>query len=136
MKIRSDYVTNSSSSSFILSFKDEESIYNTLKEQFPENIENRWSAGDKGYFQQLLDDIKESCRLSKNDVREIIEIEDEGWPWGESCDDKVNKAMQKIGGDKVIVQVEHGDEGEGEDGMLEHEILPSLDCTVIRFFHH
>ena len=43
MKIRSDYVTNSSSSSFILSFKDEESVYNTLKEQFPKYIENGWS---------------------------------------------------------------------------------------------
>ena len=49
---------------------------------------------------------------------------------------KVEKIMQKIGNNKVIVQVEHGDGGCGEDGMLEHEILPNLDCTAIRFSHH
>ena len=54
----------------------------------------------------------------------------------DACNEKVSKIMQKIGNDKVIVQVEHGDGGEGEDGMLEHEILPYLDCTAIRFSHH
>ena len=75
MKIRNDYVTNSSSSSFILSFKDEDSIYNTLKEQFPKNIENSWSAGEEGYLYQLLNEIEEAYRLTKNDVRDIIEDE-------------------------------------------------------------
>ena len=134
MKIRSDYVTNSSSSSFILSFKNEESIYNTLKEQFPKNIENSWSAGDEGYLCQLLNEIEEAYRLTKNDVREIIE--DERWYSEEPCEDEIIKVMEKIGNDEVIVQVEHGDGGEGEDGMLEHEILPNLDCTVVRFSHH
>ena len=45
MKIRNDFVTNSSSSSFILSFKDEESVRKTLKEQFPDYIKLGWSAG-------------------------------------------------------------------------------------------
>lgn len=165
MKIRSDYVTNSSSSSFILSFKDEDNIYSTLKEQFPENIESGWSAGDEGYLYQLLNEIEEADRLTKNDIREMIE--DESWSIGwslketmenkgmsyseirdffkteegkkmisDACEEKVKNVMDKIGNDKVIVQVEHGDGGEGEDGMLEHEILPNLDCTAIRFSHH
>ena len=134
MKIRNDYVTNSSSSSFILSFKDEDSIYNTLKEQFPKNIKNSWSAGEEGYLYQLLNEIEEAYRLTKNDVIDIIE--DERWYCEEPCKDEIMKVMEKIGNDEVIVQVEHGDGGEGEDGILEHEILPNLDCTVIRFSHH
>ena len=166
MKVRSDYVTNSSSSSFILSFKDENSIYQTLKEQFPEDIENGWSAGNTGYLHQLLNEIEEADRLTLEDVEEMVE--DESWAikwrirdeleiknnmsYSESqkfletsegkklLEDKynqiVNNIAEKIGDNKVIVEVEHGDGGEGEDGMLEHEILPQLDCTVVRFSHH
>lgn len=166
MKVRSDYVTNSSSSSFILSFKDENSIYQTLKEQFPEDIENGWSAGNTGYLYQLLNEIEEADRLTLEDVEEMVE--DESWAikwrirdeleiknnmsYSESqkfletsegkklLEDKynqiVNNIVEKIGDNKVIVEVEHGDGGEGEDGMLEHEILPQLDCTVVRFSHH
>jgi hypothetical protein len=166
MKIRSDFVTNSSSSSFILSFKDEDSIYKTLKEQFPTDIENGWSAGEFGYLHQLLNDIENADRLTKEDLVEIIldeswhirwEIEerlkrrehmsreevsdyfntDEGKKVLERAyQEQIDKVMSIIGDNKVIVQVEHGDGGDGEDGVLEHEILPSLDCTAKRFSHH
>ena len=72
MKIRTDYVTNSSSSSFILSFKDENSIYETLKDQFPKNIKEGWSCGDNGYLFQLLSEIEEAERLTENDIEEIV----------------------------------------------------------------
>lgn len=166
MKIRADYVTNSSSSSFILSFKDENSIYETLKDQFPKDIETGWSCGDSGYLGQLLSEIEEADRLTEDDIKEIVE--DESWSirWEleekleeeknmsysevreffetsegkkmieDACKNEYAKIMKDIGNDKVIVQVEHGDGGEGEDGMLEHEILPSLECTKIRFSHH
>lgn len=166
MKIRSDFVTNSSSSSFILSFKDEDSIYNTLKEQFPEGLNAGWSAGDFGYLHQLLREIEEADRLTEEDIKEIVKNEKWSVQWSieeilekkkhmsyseirefldtekgqkmisDACNEKVSKIMQKIGNDKVIVEVNHGDGGEGEDGMLEHEILPYLDCTAIRFSHH
>lgn len=77
MKIRADHVTNSSSSSFILSFKDESSIYETLKDQFPKDIETGWSCGDNGYLGQLLSEIEEADRLTENDIKEIVE--DESW---------------------------------------------------------
>lgn len=166
MKIRADYVTNSSSSSFILSFKDENSIYKTLKNQFPKDIETGWSYGNNGYLGQLLSEIEDADRLTEEDIKKIVE--DESWSiqWklekkleneknmsyselrdffetsegsrliDDACIDEFNRIMEKIGNDKVIVEVEHGDGGEGEDGILEHEILPSLDCTKIRFSHH
>ena len=166
MKIRTDYVTNSSSSSFILSFKDENSIYTALKSQFPKNIKTGWSCGDNGYLNQLLSEIENAKRLTANDIKDIVI--DESWSirWElekeleyeknmsyseirdffktnegkkmieNACKDEFDEIMNDIGSDKVIVQVEHGDGGEGEDGILEHEILPSLNCTKVRFSHH
>lgn len=165
MKIRSDYVTNSSSSSFILSFKNEESVLKTLEEQFPKNIKPGWSAGEEGYLNQLINEINEARRLVKDEVEDIIAREDrynwqiisklereKGMSYSEAKDflrtfegqqvqhnlyvEKVKSVMDKIGDDEVIVQVEHGDGSEGEDGTLEHEILQNLDCTVVRFSHH
>ena len=167
MKIRTDYVTNSSSSSFILSFKDENSIQKTLEDQFPKNIERGWSAGEDGYLSQLLSEIGEADRLTNDDIKKLVEYEEEwdirwklrdileekmGMSYSESNDyldspegqkmineklsEEIKDVIDEIGDNKVIVQVEHGDGGEGEDGMLEHEILPNLDCTVIRFSHH
>lgn len=166
MKIRSDYVTNSSSSSFILSFKNEDSIYNTLKEQFPKNIERGYSYRKQGYLGQLLEEIEDSQRLTKEDIAEIVQSEryhirweleekiqnEKGMSYSEvnaflktkegqrmlsdAYKKELDDIMQIIGEDEVIVQVEHGGGGEGEDGILEHEILPNLECTVVRFSHH
>lgn len=167
MKIRTDYVTNSSSSSFILSFKDEKSIKKTLEEQIPKDIESGWSAGEDGYLSQLLSEIGKADRLTNDDIKKLVEYEkkwDIRWELrntleakkrmsrseandyldssegqkmiNEMLSEKIKDVMDKIGTDKVVVQVEHGDGGEGEDGVLENEILPNLDCTVTSFSHH
>lgn len=80
MKIRSDYVTNSSSSSFILSFKNEESVLKTLEEQFPKNVKPGWSAGEEGYLNQLIFERFESFRrrvgklLTKSSICELSKL--------------------------------------------------------------
>jgi hypothetical protein len=166
VKIRNDYVTNSSSSSFILAFKDEDSIYNTLKEQFPKDIEEGWSAGETGYFHQLLNEIENATRLTKEDLIESFDYEKYSIEWDlerklesqknmtyretteyfkteegkkfleDAYNKELNLFLSDIGDNKVVVEVEHGDGGEGEDGVLEHEILPYLDCTIRQFSHH
>jgi hypothetical protein len=159
-----DFVTNSSSSSFILSFKDEYCIYNTLKEQFPKDIEEGWGA-EKGYIYQLLEEIEEAVRLTKDDVITLFDYEkdiawdlryklcsEKCWSSKEAADyvespegqaeiakirqNAIEEITNKIGDNKVIVEVEHGDGREGEDGVLENYILPKLGCTVVQFPHH
>lgn len=165
MKVRADFVTNSSSSSFLLTFKDKNSIYDTLKKQFP-TVENSWSAGKDGYFTQLFKEINESHYLSKDEIVSLIKDESYDIEWNlgyklrreknmsyseandyiqseegqnlvkQMIDERTNNVLKTIGDNAITVEVEHGDGGEGEDGVLEHEILPYLDCTVIRFSHH
>lgn len=164
MKIRKDFVTNSSSSSFILFFPSEDCIEQVLREQFPHEITPSWSCGD-GYLNQLLEDIDEAERLTPESVRDRIEsghyyirwdmedelakngmsrqeikdylASDEGKKaLGERFDAIFESVMKKIGDSKVIVEVDHGDGGMGEDGVLEKEILPSLGCMATIFSHH
>ena len=60
MKIRKGFVTNSSSSSFILGFKSEESIKEELQK---ENLEEE-------YFEEILRDVMEAAKLDREDVLE------------------------------------------------------------------
>lgn len=155
MKIRTDYVTNSSSSSFIVGFKNEDSVEQALR--------NELYLGAR--FDTVLNDVKRN-RITKEealhefkdemywDARYILEHEYErklGWhnfyDWIEKPENKIefDKAVnerldvwfeefkQKIEGLGYLALVEYDDHCNGD---LEHEIMPMLDCTIQRFSHH
>lgn len=157
MKIRCDYVTNSSSSSFIVGFKSENDIDSQLKESMVKC--------DSIYrYDDVLRDIKNhritkeyALEIFKDEVRWDVEfyLEDsyedklgsytnfKKWKKEnkKEFDDAVNSKLdelykrfkEKIDDCEYLAEVEYDDH---TDGDLEHEIMPYLDCTIRRFSHH
>lgn len=156
MKIRSDYVTNSSSSSFILGFTSEENIYDELISGFPKWAEN--------YLGIVCRDVQSEKHLNKDEViakaREEFQWDarwivrdrykrthrcrySEAWDYVETDEGMseveaevkryVDNIIKNMDGKSVFVEVEYDDHCNSE---LEHEIMPKVKSTVVRFSHH
>ena len=156
MKIRTDYVTNSSSSSFILGFTSEENIQNELLDGFP-----KWAGK---YFYTVIRDVQSERLLNKDEViakarEELLwkaryEVRNEyqrkydtsyrdAWEYAdtergkEAVAAKINHYIENIikdmDGKSVFVEVEYDDYCNGE---LEHEIMSEVKSTIVRFSHH
>ena len=156
MKIRTDYVTNSSSSSFILGFTNEDNIYDELISGFPKWAEN--------YFLTVNRDVQSEKRLTKDEViakaRKELRWDAEwnvrdkyqrkhrcsysaAWDYTETdagrseveakIEQYINNIIEDMDGKSVFVEVEYDDHCNGE---LEHEIMPKVESTIVRFSHH
>lgn len=157
MKVRSDFVTNSSSSSFILGFTSENKIKDELlKDSMSILVENI-----------VLDDVLTGEKFGKEKVEKIIrdelqyiaryrvmdKYEMDGYNFDfvhnyidsiegkkeieKYIQDIVDKTMKRIKEDNlsVFVEVEYSDDWIDEQA-LERDIMPYLKSTVIDFSHH
>ena len=146
-KFRTDYVTNSSSSSFILGFNSKEEIPEKIAAGFP----CYWS---KETIQSVISDVENhitdmtaatdlirqdveysNLRIHGKSLWEMNRVERESEEVQKFIQDVINEHSKELEEYGVISIVEYEDHTE-LGSILEHEIMPQLDCTIRRISNH
>lgn len=140
MKIRKGFVTNSSSSSFILGFTSEENI---KKELEAEDL--------KEYFDEVLEDVMRATKLTKDEALEGYSKEiyyDTLWDFeiretkefqnklNKAITDRVSELEEDMQGYSVFVEINYSDEDGLRYSTLEHHIAPNMNCCLAVISHH
>ena len=153
MKTRCDFVTNSSSSSFILAFENEDSIKTELANENTdghlETIYKDVMAAERYSKEKILEEYRDdiyyktkwqveeyferTMHMSYKEVRELENSEMFKSMVEKELQSKIDILSKKMEGNSVFVMVEYDDHCNSE---LEHHIMPYLNCCMERISHH
>ena len=152
-KVRNGFVTNSSSSSFILGFKDEDNIAKTLADDntcdYFEIIYHDCLEAEKMDIETMLNNCRESIywdafydleyslenRMNWDEIFEFTKTNEFKKFVEEETDKRINELRKDAEGKSIFVEVEYEDHTV-EGSELEHDIVPYLKCCLTRFSHH
>ena len=153
MKVRLDYVTNSSSSSFILGFANEAAIRKTLEmEQLGKyfgRIYNDCLTATKMNLSEMIECYKSKTKsntryfvnteILDNNLEKYFRMKENG-ELDKLCNVVIDKRIEKMKedaeNDTVFVMVRYCDNNSLEDGYLEHHVIPSMNCCLATIDHH
>lgn len=161
MKIRSDFVTNSSSSSFILGFKNKDTratelnadINNLGYDKLDENIlkllhdvNNAKSLLIQHVIMSYKEDIRADVQRYINDNNNPYERYSDGWfdycrtsEFNDLCNNKIYESVANF--KKVIEENDYKDfvlltYSDHDNDELEHQICPHLKNIIATISHH
>lgn len=126
MKHRSDFVTNSSSSSFILAFSSKENMESELlKENLPEEVFNRIYS-DCTCKSETISKQAAVSEFSKNISWYTESNKAKKW---------ISDLESRLENKDYIITIEYSDDTlDGSE--LEHDIIPNLKCCAARISYH